>query len=288
MGLSSSIGQAIYKLRLKVGLTEEEVARAAEISRQHYVDVENGYKRVSVYILHKIAKELQISLIGLLEEVDIEGIKEYNSPNDDHYKNKIDVYHDLSLYFIGDKSLLESMKKVTIIGKKKSTEYGIKTGQALARWYAEQGYVIISGMEEGIEEWVHVTCLESGGKSIAVLNSGLGNINPKRTKELSDKIVDAGGLLLSKYHPFSSSKLSHRLDSRKIQVRVGKKVILVESQLDSCEMKIALQLIKEKKKITCVRPLDKDKGKAQGNMILIRDHSDMVMELTEDKIIISE
>lgn len=285
MGLSESIGNTISYLRLKKGRTQEEVAAEAGISRNQLSVIENGDNRVSVWILHKIAKGLGVSLIELLEQVKFDGIREYYNPDAINDDKKVQISDDLTLFYRGDESLLKSPNRVTIIGKKKPTEYGLKMSQAITSWFVNKGYTIVSGIEEGIDSMVQESCLKSGGKSIAVINSGLRGINNKSSKELANKIVDAGGLLLSKYPAPSFPKISHNMDSRMIQVGISRNLILVESQLGSCEMKVALKLIKEKKKITCVQPRKKDLKKAQGNMILIRDHQDMVMELTQDSII---
>lgn len=285
MGLSKSIGNTISSLRRKSGRTQEEVAIEAGISRNQLSVVEKGENRVSVWILHKIAKGLGVSLIELLEQVDFNGIKEYDNPDAFYDNRKVVVSPDLSLYSKGDETLLESPNKVTIIGKKKPTEHGLKMTQAITRWFVKKGYTIVSGLEEGIDSMVHLTCLESEGKSIAVLNSGLRGINHKKNKELADRIVQSGGLLLSTFPAPIFSKLIHNEECRKIQVKISKNnLILVESQLDSYEMRTALQLIKEKKKITCIPPLKKDLKKAGGNMILIRDHPNMVMTLTKESI----
>lgn len=291
MELSWSIRHTIASLREKVGLTQEELAKESGISRKHLMNVESGMERVSIDIIHKIANGLGLSLIELLEMVDIDGVRSYKNPHYEDDNKTVELTPEQLLFYKGDKTLLKSPKKLTIIGKKKPTEHGLRMSQALTSWFIKRGYIVVSGIEEGIDSMVHETCLDNGGKSIAVLNSGIRGIVQKKSKELADKIVKAGGLLLTKYSAPTFPKLTHNLDSRILQVKIGYGVILVESQLGSSEMKAILHLIKEKKekkKIYCVTPLMTDYNKAQGNFVLIRNHPNTVIELTEESILESK
>lgn len=54
-------------------------------------------------------------------------------------------------------------------------------------------------MATGIDSIAHKTCIENGGKTIAVLGSGFNNIYPKENIKLYDKIIDSGGLVISEF-----------------------------------------------------------------------------------------
>lgn len=53
----------------------------------------------------------------------------------------------------------------------------------------------------GIDTIAHETCIENGGKTIAVLGSGLNNIYPKENYELYKKILKSGGTIITEYSP---------------------------------------------------------------------------------------
>ena len=57
------------------------------------------------------------------------------------------------------------------------------------------GYIIVSGLAEGIDTASHIATLDSGGKTIAVLPTNFKEIYPKRNKELAQKIAQHGLLL---------------------------------------------------------------------------------------------
>lgn len=63
----------------------------------------------------------------------------------------------------------------------------------------QSGIVIVSGMANGIDSVAHKTCLEYGGKTIAVLGSGFRHIFPKENEELFHQIIENDGLVISEY-----------------------------------------------------------------------------------------
>ena len=61
MDIKDKIGQRIKQLRKEIGLSQESLANEAEVDRTYVTDVENGRRNVSVEILEKIIKGLNIS-----------------------------------------------------------------------------------------------------------------------------------------------------------------------------------------------------------------------------------
>lgn len=66
---------------------------------------------------------------------------------------------------------------------------------------AEAGLVITSGMAKGIDTVAHSSCLQSGGKTIAVLGCGLNKIFPRENTYLYKEIIYNDGLVISEYEP---------------------------------------------------------------------------------------
>jgi transcriptional regulator with XRE-family HTH domain len=282
MGLRKSIGDVMRQLRYHNHKTQEEVAKDFGISRAEYLKIENGDRMAATDTLLKIANGFELSLIDFLKMVDYKGINSYINPENIAEDMKVVVYSGLELYFCGDKSLLKHPQKVTIIGKKSPTGYGIQASEHITKWFVEHGYIIVSGLEKGVDTVVQKTCLKHGGKSITIVNSGLGNIYPKENSVLANEIIESGGLILSRFNKNSPSQREYLFECRQIQGNLGKGVIIVESQLNSNEMKIGLSVIKTKGNLACVRPPRQQKGKTQGNSLLIKEHQDRVFVLTAD------
>lgn len=107
------------------------------------------------------------------------------------------------LYYKGDLSELvsNSDKSVSVVGTRRASFYGLETAFKLSRDLAAKGVSVISGLALGIDARAHSGCLEGGGKTFAVLGSGLLEIQPKTNLMLSEKIVKSGGALISEYPP---------------------------------------------------------------------------------------
>lgn len=100
----------------------------------------------------------------------------------------------LILYLQGDRSLV-NQKQLAIVGSRDCSDYGEYWSRYFAAELSRQGLVITSGMALGIDSYSHQATLAAGGKTIAVLGSGLNQIYPKRNRKLAQHIIEQGALV---------------------------------------------------------------------------------------------
>jgi len=84
---------------------------------------------------------------------------------------------------------------VAIVGTRQPSAYGRQAAQQLAHHLAEKGVTIISGLARGVDGEVHRAALEAGGRTIAVLGSGLNVIYPREHTALAGAISRQGAVL---------------------------------------------------------------------------------------------
>jgi DNA processing protein len=84
---------------------------------------------------------------------------------------------------------------LAVVGTRSPTTYGKEAAQRLAGGLAENGVTVISGLALGIDSVAHRAALEAGGRTIAVLGSGLDVIYPARHASLAQAIVESGALV---------------------------------------------------------------------------------------------
>ncbi|MER3438938.1 MAG: DNA-protecting protein DprA [Chloroflexota bacterium] len=89
---------------------------------------------------------------------------------------------------------------VAIVGTRRATAGGREIASRLARELAEAGVTIVSGLARGIDGVAHQAALDAGGRTLAVLGSGVNVIYPPEHRQLAQRIVDAGALI-SDYPP---------------------------------------------------------------------------------------
>lgn len=84
---------------------------------------------------------------------------------------------------------------IAVVGSRSATAYGNQVAYRLAGDLAARGAVIISGMARGIDQSAHNGALEIGGRTVAVIGSGLGNIYPSHCEKLVERIVESGAVV---------------------------------------------------------------------------------------------
>lgn len=87
---------------------------------------------------------------------------------------------------------------IAIVGSRKPTFYGTSVAESLSQELASMGFTIVSGMARGIDAISHKGAIRAGGRTIAVLGSGLDVPYPPENKGLMDKI-GASGYIISEF-----------------------------------------------------------------------------------------
>jgi len=94
----------------------------------------------------------------------------------------------------------DDQRALAIVGSRKASAYGRDVAGHFARRLAERGVTIISGLAHGVDAAAHRGALEAGGRTFAVLGSGIDVIYPYDHKALAEEIV-AQGALISEFPP---------------------------------------------------------------------------------------
>jgi len=108
----------------------------------------------------------------------------------------------LVLYTRGDMELL-SAPSLAIVGTRRPTFYGLQMAEGLASDLGSRGLAVVSGLARGIDAAAHRGCLESGGRTLAVLGCGIDVVYPREHRQLTEKILQKG-LLVTEFPPGTS------------------------------------------------------------------------------------
>lgn len=87
---------------------------------------------------------------------------------------------------------------VAVVGTRRATAYGREVARRIAGELARNGVTVVSGLARGIDGLAHQTALAEGGRTIAILGSGVDRIYPPEHRKLADAIV-ANGAIISDY-----------------------------------------------------------------------------------------
>ena len=98
------------------------------------------------------------------------------------------------LYIRGELTSEDSLS-LALVGSRDAKDYGRKASYRLSYQLAQRGLTIVSGLAKGIDTAAHRGALESGGRTIAVMGSGLSFVYPATNTDLAEKITASGALI---------------------------------------------------------------------------------------------
>lgn len=134
----------------------------------------------------------------------------------------------MKLYILG-KILQSDCKSIAVVGSRVMTPRGEALTKKFVKEFVKEGYTIVSGLARGIDTVAHQTALREGGRTIAVLGSGLDIIYPFENKDLADMITKHGALV-SPYPPGTKPFPKNFLARNRIIVELSKAVLIVEGK----------------------------------------------------------
>ncbi len=91
-------------------------------------------------------------------------------------------------------------RSVAVVGTRSATSYGRRAARDLAGDLARAGWVVVSGLARGIDTAAHRAALDAGGKTAAVLGSGLDHRYPASNRGLYDRLTESG-VLVTEFPP---------------------------------------------------------------------------------------
>ncbi|MBL1177077.1 DNA-processing protein DprA [Pantanalinema sp. GBBB05] len=105
------------------------------------------------------------------------------------------------LYYQGLVDLQENLGQVpmiAIVGTRSPSEYGRRWTRRLSSALAKQGFTVVSGLAQGVDTEAHRSCLQVGGRTLAVVGTGVDVVYPWSNRQLCQQVM-AQGLVLSEY-----------------------------------------------------------------------------------------
>lgn len=171
------------------------------------------------------------------------------------------------IYIIGNEKLLWE-DCFGVVGTRKVSEYGIKNCENFAKEFVFRDIPIVSGMALGTDTIAHKVAVEYGGKTIAVLGSGFGNIFPKENIALFEKIIETDGLIVTEFK-YEMLPLKENFPKRnRIVTALSEGILVIEAGYRSGSSITAKNAIEQGKKVFALPgKLDSNVGIGVNNLI---------------------
>lgn len=149
-------------------------------------------------------------------------------PGDDEYPAMLlDLPDPPACLFLRGSSTAGWPPAVTMVGARACTPYGREVAASLAASLAAAGLMVVSGAARGIDTAAHRGALDGGGRTAAVLGSGIDVPYPKGNRGLLEEIAERG-VIISEYPP-GSPAVPRRFPARnRIVAALSAGVVVVE------------------------------------------------------------
>ncbi|MEG4634678.1 DNA-processing protein DprA [Microcoleus sp. AR_TQ3_B6] len=129
---------------------------------------------------------------------------------------------------------------VAIVGTRSPSEYGRKWTRKISTALAKSGFTVVSGLAAGIDTEAHTSCLEAGGRTLAVFGTGVDIVYPKPNERLRDRVLQQG-LAISEYPAGTQPNKTNFPRRNRIIAGLSRATIVIEAPQKSGALITAYQ-----------------------------------------------
>ncbi len=134
----------------------------------------------------RLAEQWGVRLVTLTDEDYPEPLRRMSDP-------------PVVLYVRGEWRPEDGERAVSLVGSRQASPRGLTLARRFARELSEAGCTIVSGLARGIDTAGHWGALDAGGRTLAVLGSGLARLFPEENEELARRICEGHGAVVSEF-----------------------------------------------------------------------------------------
>jgi DNA processing protein len=183
----------------------------------------------------------------------------------------------ITLYVLGDWEASLTLPCVAVIGSRLCSTYGVNAAEMLSRDLASRGICVISGLARGIDTAAHRGAMNGGGKTVAVLGTGIDSAYPKENTRLIKSILDSGGAVVSQF-PLGTPPLKDNFPYRnRIISGLSLGVLIVEASERSGSLITARLAMEQNREVMAV-PGNITSANSFGTNYLIKSGAKLVQQ----------
>ncbi|HTP00142.1 MAG TPA: DNA-processing protein DprA [Anaerolineales bacterium] len=169
-----------------------------------------------------------LDLTQLSERISAQGIHVITCQDDTYPARLKEIEQPPPLLYVRGELLPEDDFSVAIVGTRRITPYGRQVTEELAGFLASNGITVISGLARGVDAAAHTAALRAGGRTLAVLGSGVDRIYPPENRALADQMM-ARGAIVSDYPIGTAPEASNFPPRNRIISGLSLAVVVIEA-----------------------------------------------------------
>lgn len=269
----AGVGNVLYKRLIDRFGTPEGVFQAGEKALLSVEGISPDTAREIGAFSHfkEVDRELEKIIKGGISLVSL---------HDPDYPSLLAVIYDPPPFlYVQGRCLQSEFFPMAIVGSRKPTHYGVTVAERFGREMAERGMTVVSGFARGIDAAAHRAVLAAGGRTIAVLGSGIDRIYPREHRSLFDEIAERGAVLSE--FPMGAAPEAHHFPQRnRIIGGLSVGCLVVEATVESGSLITARLALEQGREVFAV-PGSIFSETSRGTHRLIRSGAKLVEQIED-------
>lgn len=264
----------VFSIISKFGTIES----ISSVNENNLVQIEGINKTLSLKILRSLSS---ISASEKKVEELLKTLSKHNASIitywDDDYPELLRriYYPPIILYTLGRFFKTDS-NSVAIVGTRQPSNYGRLCAEKFASELVKNDITIVSGLARGIDSIAHLAALKSGGRTLAVIGSGLDVVYPPENKRLFDEIKEKG-VIISEYELGTKPDAQNFPKRNRIISGLSLGSLIVETKLNGGAMQTAAYAIDQNREVFAI-PGDINSKYSDGpNTLIQRGEAKLVL-----------
>jgi len=175
-----------------------------------------------------VAIREKVDLSRLWENTQSKGIQVLTWEDEAYPQRLKEIEQPPPVLYLRGELIPEDDWAVAIVGSRRVTPYGRQVTEEIGAFLAANGVTVVSGLARGVDAIAHKAALKAGGRTLAVLGSGVDRIYPPENRALAEEIFTRGAVL-SDYAPGTPPEASNFPPRNRIISGLSMAVIVVEA-----------------------------------------------------------
>ena len=222
---------------------------------------------------------VQVNLEQIWERIQAQNIQVLTWEDEEYPRRLKEIEQPPPVLYLRGDLKLEDDWAVAIVGTRRITAYGRQVAEEVSATLARNGVTVVSGLARGVDAVAHQAAVHAGGRTLAVLGSGVDRIYPPENQRLAEQIISHGAVISD--YPIGTPPEGQNFPPRnRIISGLSLAVIVIEANLDSGAMITATFAAEQGRELFAV-PGSILAPQSRGANRLIRDGARLLLDPQE-------
>ncbi len=151
---------------------------------------------------------------------------------DGAYPPRLREIHQAPPFLFAAGELRADDPSIAVVGSRKASERGLRIAASIATALSSEGITVLSGLAAGIDAAAHSAALAAGGRTVAIIGTGITRQYPAENRALQQEIMNTG-LVLSQFWPDAPPQKQNFLMRNAVMSGYGRATMIVEASEQS-------------------------------------------------------